>query len=78
LQESRSFLVDIADRASLDLEKFNECLKNSNSQILNSNISEGEALGISGAPTVYINGQQFTNYFSYEDLERLVKVVIAK
>lgn len=78
LEESKTFLQDLADRANLDLKKFDKCFNNPASEIINSNIIEGKSLGISGVPTIYINGQRFINEMNYQDVERLVKIVIDK
>ena len=78
LVESKTFLADLAEGVNLDLKKFNKCFEEANNAVLSNNISEGESLGISGVPTIYVNGQQFVGALSYQDLERLIKIVIAK
>lgn len=78
LQESRSFLVDVAEIVGLNREKFDICMADPGSSIITSNISEGDNLGISTIPTIYFNGQKFSGLLTYEDLDRLVKVVLAK
>ncbi|MCX6795860.1 MAG: thioredoxin domain-containing protein [Candidatus Falkowbacteria bacterium] len=77
LRESRTFMADLANRLGLNLEKFDQCLLEP-SQVISGNVTEGGNLGISAVPTVYVNGQAFTNYLSYEDLSRLIKVVVSK
>ncbi|MFZ4648756.1 MAG: DsbA family protein [Patescibacteria group bacterium] len=78
LQESRSFLSDLAVTANLNAEAFNECFRGASQPIIIKNVAEGESLGISSVPTIYVNGQQFSTSLSYEDLERLVKLVISQ
>lgn len=78
LENNRTLLIDLAERAQLDKKIFQECLDQGQQKITTSNISEGEALGIIAVPTVYVNGQQFSGSLSYDDLERLMKVVISK
>lgn len=78
LSESKNFLLDLAERGALNMDKFNACFEKAGNIIINDNVGEGERLGISGVPTVYINGQQFIGSLSYQDLERLTKMIIAK
>lgn len=78
LSESKNFLLDLAERGALDMGKFTACFEKASNVIINDNVSEGERLGISGVPTIYINGQQFIGSLSYQDLERLTKMIIAK
>lgn len=78
LTESKNFLIDLAERGALDMKKFNTCFEDASNVAISDNVSEGERLGISGVPTIYINGQQFVGSLSYQDLERLTKMIIAK
>ncbi|MDD3301398.1 MAG: thioredoxin domain-containing protein [Patescibacteria group bacterium] len=78
LSESKNFLLDLAERGTLDMDKFTTCFEKPGNVIVSDNVGEGERLGISGVPTIYINGQQFIGSLSYQDLERLTKMIIAK
>ena len=65
--------VSIAKKLKLDDGKFKKCLASKDAKkYVEKAKSEGERVGVSGTPSIYINGKRVTSY-TYADLEKLVK-----
>ena len=78
-QLDKETYLKIADILKLNKEKFISCLDSERPRILiKDNIDEANALDIKGIPFVYINDQQVMGEFSYEDLERVVKIELKR
>ena len=46
-----------ANKFSLDAKKLQSCIKDQKSDAVNASVKEGEAVGVSGTPTMFVNGQ---------------------
>jgi len=65
----------IAQKTSLNLNKFNQCLNNEEpSLLIESDIAEANALQISTTPFLFINGQPVGGLISLEELETMLKL----
>lgn len=61
--------LDLAKRAGLDKGVFDDCLENqSTRKYILSNMTEADALEISGVPFVYVNDQKLSGEISFDDL----------
>jgi len=69
-----------ARQLSLDEKKFNNCmaLDNKNKQKIKNNLEEGSALGITGIPYLYINGEELIGETSYEELKSIIENKLKK
>jgi len=78
IKDNNTFLK-FASELKLNENKFNDCLNSGRSQLLiNDNIKEANALDITGVPFVYINDQEVMGEATYEELERIIKIELAK
>jgi predicted DsbA family dithiol-disulfide isomerase len=78
-QLNQETYLKIADILKLDKNKFTACIESDRPRaLIKDNIDEGNALDIGGVPFVYINDQQIMGEFSYEDLERVVKIELKR
>lgn len=66
-------LSDLAARLGLDSTKFNSCLAARKYQgLIESDMDHGDRLGISGTPTIFINGRQYTGGQSLDYLKAAI------
>jgi protein-disulfide isomerase len=66
-------LVDLAARLGLDSTKFNSCLAARKYQgLVESDMDRGDRLGVSGTPTIFINGQIYMGGQSLDDLKAAI------
>lgn len=71
--------TEIADQLKLNKKIFNDCLNSGRfRQLINDNIKEANALDITGVPFVYINDQEVMGEINFEDLEKIIKLELAK
>jgi len=72
-------LKQYARDIGLDSSAFNACL-DSGSKVgaVAKDYQEGTALGVSGTPTFYINGQQYAGYLSFERFKSIIDGELAK
>jgi protein-disulfide isomerase len=69
---------EAAAAAGLDMAKFAACIKSPAAEAtLTRGITEGNASGIYGTPTFFINGKAYVGPQSYEDLKRAVEKAFA-
>lgn len=67
-----------AKELGLDVDKFNaDMASDAVLKTIQADQSDGNALGITGTPTIYVNGQQSTSY-SYDTLKSLVEEQLNK
>jgi protein-disulfide isomerase len=76
-------LADLAARLGFDSTKFNSCLAARKYQgLVESDMDHGDRLGISGTPAIFINGSQYSDGQSLDDLraaiDRAAKEVSAR
>ncbi|MBZ5720684.1 MAG: DsbA family protein [Acidobacteriia bacterium] len=50
--------VDQAKRHTLDLTKLQACIKAQNDDVIKASLKEGEVVGVTATPTLFINGQE--------------------
>lgn len=63
----------------LDSREFQSCLNGGQvRQLVNDNMDEGDALGITGVPFVYVNDQKVSGEITIEDLDRMIKAELDK
>jgi protein-disulfide isomerase len=51
---------DEGQRSKLDTEKLNACLTKQDDSVVRSSLKEGDALGVDGTPTLFINGERLS------------------
>ncbi len=72
-------LTQAAKDLQLDNREFQDCLNSGNArQLVNNNLDEGDGLGITGVPFVYVNQQKLTGEISLEDIDRMIKAELEK
>jgi protein-disulfide isomerase len=49
---------DIAAKSGLDAGRLNACIKKQDDSIVRASMKEGDALGVDGTPTIFINGER--------------------
>ena len=77
---SRENLIHLANLAGLNERDFMDCIDNDQEHAdqIRSNMTEADALGITGIPFVYVNNQELFGNSSYEDLELLVEIELSR
>jgi predicted DsbA family dithiol-disulfide isomerase len=71
--------LNIAEILELDITDFKACLDSTGPKdLVRDNIEEANALGIAGIPFIYINDQEVLGEISLEELERIIKIELAK
>lgn len=66
-------LTDLAARLGLDSTKFASCLAARKYQgMIESDMDQGDRLGISGTPTIFINGREYSGGQSLDDLKAAI------
>ncbi|MFA6106931.1 MAG: thioredoxin domain-containing protein [Patescibacteria group bacterium] len=69
----------LAGRIGFNERKFKDCfLGREKTKFIIDNLTEAEALGISGVPTVYINNKKLTGEVRYENLKEAVEEELKK
>lgn len=70
-------LKGYAAELGLDTTTFNSCLDSGEkAQIVERDFAEGQSRGVRGAPTFYINGQQFVGAQPYDKFVEIIDVMI--
>ena len=65
--------VQIAKELDLKERKFTRCMNtNKTAEIVQSNISEGDQLKITAAPTLFINGERYTGAMNINEIRTLL------
>ena len=73
-------LVAFAETINLDMAEFNSCFEsNQHEDLINQDTSDGIAAGVSGTPTVFVNGSVVRPGFvpSYEELAQAIDAALA-
>jgi protein-disulfide isomerase len=66
-------LADLAARLGLDSAKFDSCVATHKYEgMVESDIDKGNSIGISGTPTIFINGSEYTGGQSLDDLKSAI------
>lgn len=78
-QLNKDKFVELAKKLDLDEGKFANCLTTLKYQKeINDNVSEANALDISGVPFIYVNNQEVMGEVSIEDLSKMVEVELGR
>lgn len=65
-------IIEIAQKVQLDMKRFNEDMgKAATKERLTKDINDGQAAGVRGTPTVFINGRQPAQ-LQYEDVQKMI------
>jgi protein-disulfide isomerase len=66
-------LVSYADAIGLDMEDFRECLDSgSRTAEVRADLSDGQAVGVSGTPAFFVNGRMLSGALPYDDFAALI------
>jgi protein-disulfide isomerase len=74
-------LVAFAETLGLDLDAFNKCFQaNTYKDAIESDIAAGKMKGVTGTPSVFVNGEQLTPGYvpSFEQISQAVDAALAK
>lgn len=76
---SAALFLQIADLLGMNKGQFENCLKSETaSALVNDNIEEANALGITGVPFIYINKQEIMGEASLEDLKQMINIELTR
>ena len=71
----KSKVLGWAETKNLDAAKLGACIDTkATEKEVDRQIAEGRALGISGTPTIFINGRQMTGAIPWQTLEQIIKI----
>jgi len=69
----RSLFRDLAKAAGVDLDKYDACMDGQRyAGRIQASLQEGEALGVGGTPTFYVNGKRFDGHPTSDAFKSLV------
>jgi protein-disulfide isomerase len=75
----RSLFRDFARAIGLDLDKYDACMDGQRyAARLDASVQEGEALGVRGTPSFFVNGRPFTGRATSDDFKALVDSLTKK
>lgn len=67
-----------ASRLELDMDPFNQCRKSSEMlQLVQSDLSLGELVGIDGTPTFFVNGYRIKGAQPFEEFQKVIDSILA-
>lgn len=76
---SEKNISDLARQSSLDMKEFSSCLKDDLPyKLIDANIEEAKALGITGVPFIYINERGYLGEMDENELNQLLAEEIRK
>ncbi len=67
-----------ASKYDLDNGKFQACIKTQDDDVVKASVKEGESLGMSATPTLFVNGQEVEGALSAEDLRKIFDEALAQ
>jgi protein-disulfide isomerase len=73
-------LVAFAENLDLDMEAFNQCFESdSHAEVINSDLEQGRSIGVTGTPSVFVNGRILTpgRVPSFTDISNAVEAELA-
>ncbi len=77
MDDVNTTLVKYATNLQLDTEKFEKCLDSTEQkEIIENNITEASRFGVTGSPTLFINGQPHVGVITYENLKTQIESII--
>jgi protein-disulfide isomerase len=62
----------IGQKRSVDMPKLQACVKAQNQDVIKASMKEGETLGITATPTMYINGQEIDGALPIEQIRAIL------
>jgi hypothetical protein len=71
-------LIAIASKAGLDVQQFDDCLKEANYDAIDLNFDEGVKAGVYGTPTFFIGKQTIVGPKPIEDFRKIINKELAK
>lgn len=70
--------VDMAKELNLNVADFKQCQNDPRQKAaINVDVQEGVKVGVDATPTLYINGQKYDGYVSYDGLKRAIDSALA-
>ncbi|CAN5430877.1 DsbA family protein [soil metagenome] len=73
-RDATPLFVDYAADAGLDRRAFESCLRSDRyAEEVSQNMRLGESLGVTGTPSIFVNGRRLQQIPAYSDLERIVR-----
>ncbi|HOF79791.1 MAG TPA: thioredoxin domain-containing protein [bacterium] len=72
-------LEQAASMSGLDMAAFRQCLNRDQTAeaMVDNNLKEADALGVSGTPYIYVNQRDFLGQISWEDLQNAIEAELA-
>lgn len=65
--------ADMAKELNLNVSEFKKCQNDPAQKVaINADVQEGVKVGVDATPTIYINGQKYDGYISYDGLKRAI------
>jgi protein-disulfide isomerase len=72
-------LTTVAGQLGMDTSQFNTCLSsNKYSSNVTKDYTDGQAAGVSGTPTFYVNGTQLVGAQPYSEFQKAINAALAK
>jgi protein-disulfide isomerase len=69
-----SYFIDVARGLGIDQGRFEGCLKSdAHAEVVTANRMLGETLGVTGTPTVFLNGRQLRNWQDYASVRAAIQ-----
>lgn len=70
-------LIKYATNLKLDVETFEKCLEaDVQKELIENNITEASRFGVTGSPTLFINGQPHVGVITYENLKTQIESIL--
>jgi protein-disulfide isomerase len=74
-----NYFGQLAQTLGLDANKFNSCLSsNKYANLVNDNSQEGNSVGITGTPGIYVNDQLVKGALPYENFKQIIDSLLSK
>jgi protein-disulfide isomerase len=74
MSDPTDFFVDLAKQAGADADAFEGCLRSDKyAREVTLSRKLGDSLGVTGTPTLFVNGERLANIPNYSELEAVVK-----
>ncbi len=67
------YTTEVGGKRQLDSAKLQKCIQDQPDSAVNQSLAEGDALGVDGTPTLFINGQRISGLMDEGDLAALIR-----